>query len=102
MQAKKDTVRKRAYLKHVPAEAARTLELTRGFDRFKVWRFSFDRDAAAEAVGDVEGVLKRAVIIFKPHEHINEYSLMAEAAQGLAHGGARDERDLALGAYPAA
>ena len=64
--------------------------------------FSFDRDAAAEAIGDVEGVLKRAVIIFKPHEHIDEYSLMAEAAQGFAHGGARDERDLALGAYPAA
>ena len=102
MQAEKNTVRKRAYLKHIFAEAARTLELTRGFDRFKVWRFSFDRDAAAEAVGDVESVLKCAVIIFKPHEHINEYSLMAEAAQGFAHGGARDERDLALGAYPAA
>ena len=102
VQAKKDTVRKRAYLKHVPAEAARALELARCLDRFEVGRFSFDRDAAAEAVGDVEGVLKRAVIIFKPHEHIDEYSLMAEAAQGFAHGGARDESDLALGAYPAA
>ena len=102
MQTEKDAVGKRAYLKHVLAEAARTFQLTRGFDRLKVWRFSFDRDAAAEAVGDVESVLKCAVIILKPHEHIDEYSLMAEAAQGLAHGGARDERDLALGAYPAA
>ena len=50
----------------------------------------------------VESVLKCAVIIFKSHEHIDEYSLMAEAAQSLAHGGARDESDLALGAYPAA
>ena len=102
MQAEKDAVGKRAYLKHVFTEAARALELARCLDCFKVWRLSFDRDAVAEAVGDVERVLKRTVIIFKPHEHIDEYSLMAEAAQGFAHGGARDERDLALGAYPAA
>ena len=102
MQTEKDAVGKRAYLKHVLAEAARTPEFARCLDRFEVGRFSFDRDAAAEAIGDVESVLKRAVIILKPHEHIDEYSLMAEAAQGFAHGGARDERDLALGAYPAA
>ena len=102
VQAEKDAVCKCAYLKHIFAEAARAFQLTRGFDRLKVWRFSFDGDAAAEAVRDIESVLKCAVIIFKPYEHIDEYSLMAEAAQGFAHGGARDERDLALGAYPAA
>ena len=102
VQTEKDAVGKRAYLKHVLAEAARALELARGLDRLKVWRGLFNSNTAAEAVGDVESVLKRAVIILKPHEHIDEYSLMAEAAQGFAHGGARDERDLALGAYPAA
>ena len=67
---------------------------------------AFDIQSAAventKRLIESHGLSDRVSLIHAGHEHIDEYSLMAETAQGLAHGGARDERDLALGAYPAA
>ena len=102
MQTEEHAVGKLAYLQHVFAEAAGAFELSRRLDLFYVRRGLFDRDIAAEPVGRVESVLKRAVIVLQPHEHIHEYRLMPKGAQRSAHACARHKGDMALRAYAAA
>ena len=90
-----------ADLQYILAQQGRALVLPRGTNRLQIRGRLLDGHLFQQAVGRVENILQRAVIVLQTHEHIHKNGLMALFPQGAAHTAAADQAHMTLGAEAA-